>query len=85
MPAKKSDPKRPWLAGDPERKVSLNVPFPEPLNLQMDYLLENKAIRSKSSFIRDAVAKAAEEEVQRLWHVQEAVRQMEQRKRPAKG
>lgn len=76
---------RPWQAGDPSKKVSLNVPFPEPLNAQMDYLIENKAIRSKSSFIRDAVEKAAEEEVQRLWNIQEAVRQMEQRKRSAKG
>jgi|GEM_PF-6110994 len=28
---------------------------------------------------------AEEEEVQRLWNIQEAVRQMEQRKRSAKG
>lgn len=69
---------RPWLAGNPEKKVSLNVPFPEPLHLQLEYLLEHKAIRSKSSFIRDAVAAAAEEEVRRLWDVQEAVRRMKQ-------
>lgn len=78
MPRKKT-------AANPARKISLNVPFPEPLILQLGYLVENNAIRSKSSFIRDAVAKAAEEEVQRLWHVREAVRQMEQKKRPAKG
>lgn len=69
---------RPWLAESPEKKVSLNVPFPEQLHLQMEYLLEHKAIRSKSSFIRDAVAAAAEEEVRRLWDVQEAVRRMKQ-------
>ena len=78
MPRKKT-------AADPARKISLNVQFPEPLIEQLNYLIEHKAIRSKSSFIRDAVARAAEEEVQRLWRVREAVRQMEQKKRPAKG
>lgn len=85
MPRNTPDHDRPWNSGDPTRKVSLNVPFPEPLILQLGYLVENNAIRSKSSFIRDAVAKAAEEDVQRLWHVREAVRQMEQKKRPTKG
>lgn len=78
MPRKKT-------AADPARKISLNVPFPEPLIEQLNYLIEHKAIRSKSSLIRDAVATAAEKEAQRLRHVQEAVRQMEQRRRPAKG
>lgn len=80
-----SKPERPWQAGDPSKKVSLNVPFPEPPHMQLDYLLENRLIRSKSAFIRDAVTRAAEEEVQRFWEVQEAVRQMEQSKRSAKG
>lgn len=85
MSANKKDPDRPWLEGDPTRKSHLNLPIPEPLSIQLDYLIEHKAIRSKSSFIREAVEKAAEEEVQRLWKIQEAVRQMEQKKRPAKG
>lgn len=77
----RKNPERPWQAGDPDKKVSLNIPFPEPLHMQLEYLFENKVIRSKSSFIRDAVARAAEEEVQRLWDVQEAVRQMKSRKK----
>lgn len=73
------------MDGDPSRKISLNVPFPEPLLLQMNYLLENKAIHSKSSFIRDAVAKAADEEVRHLWKVREALRQMDRRKGAGKA
>lgn len=82
MPAKKNDPSRPWLAGDPTKNVNLNVPFPDQLNRQMGFLIEHKAIRSKSSFIREAVAGAAEEEVQRIWDVQEALKQI-QKKRSA--
>lgn len=67
----------PWAQGDPSKKISLNVPFPEPLMMQMDYLLEHRSITSKSSFIRDAVARACEEEIQKLWRVREAVRRME--------
>lgn len=76
----RKSPERPWQAGNPEKKVSLNVPLPEPLHMQLDYLVEHKAIRSKSSFIREAVARAAEEEVARLWEVQEAVRQLRKKK-----
>ena len=68
----------PWTEGDPSKKISLNVPFPEPLMLQMDYLIKNRAITSKSSFIRDAVAAACTEEVRKLWRVKEAVRRMEE-------
>lgn len=68
----------PWTEGDPSKKISLNVPFPEPLMLQMDYLMKNRAITSKSSFIRDAVAAACTEEVRKLWRVKEAVRRMEE-------
>lgn len=75
------DPDRPWVGSDPARKIHLNLPMPEPLNLQLEYLLQNKAIRSKASFIREAVEKAAEAEIQRLWMVREAVRQMESKKR----
>lgn len=70
----------PWDQGDPSKKISLNVPFPEPLMMQMDYLLKNRAITSKSSFIRDAVAAACTEEVRKLWRVREAVRRMDQGK-----
>lgn len=67
----------PWNEGDPSKKISLNVPFPEPLMMQMDYLIKNRAILSKSSFIRDAVAAACTEEVRKLWRVREAVRRMD--------
>ena len=63
--------------GDPTRKISINVPFPEPLMLQLDYLLEVRAIRSKSSFIRDAVAEAASKEVKRALKIQEAVKRID--------
>lgn len=71
----------PWNAGDPTKKISLNVPFPEPLHMQLDYLLQHRAITSKSSFIREAVARACEEQVQKLWRVREAVRRMEKEER----
>jgi Arc/MetJ-type ribon-helix-helix transcriptional regulator len=67
----------PWQEGDPSKKISLNVPFPEPLHMQLEYLIEHRAITSKSSFIRDAVARACEEEVQKIWKVREAVRRMD--------
>ncbi len=67
----------PWSAGDPSKKISLNLPFPEPLHMQMDYLIEHKAIRSKSSFIREAVEAACAEEIRKLWRVREAVRRMD--------
>lgn len=67
----------PWNEGDPDKKIGINVPMPEPLMKMLDYLIENKAIRSKSSFIRDTVSQAASEEVARLRKVREAVRRME--------
>ncbi|CAB3972368.1 MULTISPECIES: hypothetical protein [Burkholderia] len=73
----KSREDTPWTNGDPTKKIGINVPFPEPLMLQLDYLVENKAIRSKSSFIREAVEAAAMAEVERLWRVKEAVRRIE--------
>lgn len=45
--------------------------------LMLDYLIENKAIYSKASFIREVVAAAAEKEVQRLHKVREAVKRIE--------
>jgi metal-responsive CopG/Arc/MetJ family transcriptional regulator len=53
-----------------ERRISINVPMPESLMLQLDYLIEHKAIRSKSSFIRDAVAKEAQLEMERVHHIE---------------
>lgn len=82
MPSRKT-PDQPWKDADPSRNIHLNLPIPEPLMRQLDYLIEKKAIRSKSSFIRDAVAAAAEEEVKRLWEVQEALRQLRAKKGPA--
>lgn len=54
---------------------------------QLDYLLQNKVIHSKSSFIRDAVSRMAEEETQRFWDIQEAIKHLDanKKKRPAKG
>ena len=65
------------MGGDPTRKISINVPFPEPLMRQLDYLLEVRAIRSKSSFIRDAVAEVASRETDRAMRIQEAVRKID--------
>lgn len=65
----------PWEHGDQGKKISINLPMPEPLMIKLDYLIENKAIFSKSSFIRDVVEKAADEEIARLWRVREAIRQ----------
>ena len=45
--------------------------------LQLDYLIENKVIFSKASFIRDTVSKAAEEAISRHLRVKEAVRRIE--------
>lgn len=79
MPARKNDD-RPWLDADPTKKIHLNLPLPETLTKQLDYLIENRAIHSKSSFIRDVVAAAAEEEVKKLWEVREALRQLRKKK-----
>jgi len=42
--------------------------------LQLDFLIQNKVIFSKASFIREVVAKAAEEEINRMYKVREAVK-----------
>jgi Arc/MetJ-type ribon-helix-helix transcriptional regulator len=70
---------KPWNSGDPEKKISINVPFPEPLMRQLDFLLECRAIRSKSSFIRDAVAEAATRETERAVKIQAAIRKIDGR------
>lgn len=67
----------PWNQGDPTRKIGLNTPIPEPLMLQLDWLIENKVIFSKASFIRDVVSRAAEEEIKKTRRVREAVRRIE--------
>lgn len=79
-PRKKGDD-APWRHGDPTRKIGLNTPIGEPLMMQLDWLIENKAIFSKASFIREVVSKAAEEEIQRVMKVREAVRRLDSQKR----
>lgn len=74
---KVTHPETPWNEGNPDKKIGINVPFPEPLMKQLDWLIENHAIHSKSSFIRDTVAAAATVEVDKLRRVQEAVRRIE--------
>jgi metal-responsive CopG/Arc/MetJ family transcriptional regulator len=71
----------PWQRADSGKKIGINVPMPEPLMKKLDYLIEHKAIRSKSSFIRDTVEQAASDEIARLWRVQEAVRAYEKQGR----
>lgn len=71
--------KTPWSEGDPTKRIGLNTPIGEPLMLMLDYLVEQRAISSKASFIREVVARAAEEEVNKLRRVQEAVRRMDQK------
>ncbi|SEH89967.1 hypothetical protein [Paraburkholderia hospita] len=83
-PSKALQQEAPWSRGNPERKISINVPFPEPLMIQLDYLVENRAIHSKSSFIRDVVDAAAMLEVEKLRRVQEAVRRIEAEDRAKK-
>ncbi|MBU9386657.1 hypothetical protein [Burkholderia multivorans] len=71
----------PWSKGDPDKKFGLNVPLPEPLMMQLDYLVQNRAIHSKSSFIRDVVSAAATAEIEKLRRVQEAMRRIEKEER----
>lgn len=71
----------PWRKGDPTKRIGLNTPIGEPLMLMLDYLIENRAIYSKASFIREVVASAAEKEVARLWKVREAMEKIEQEDR----
>lgn len=80
-PRRKPTSERPWEKGDPTRRIGLNTPIPEPLMLQLDWLIENKIIFSKASFIRDVVAKAAEAEIERAHKVREAVRRLESEER----
>lgn len=75
-PGKKPDP-APWRHGDPTRKLGLNIPIPEPLMMQLDYLIEHRAISSKASFIREVVERAAEAEIKRVELVREAMRRVE--------
>lgn len=71
----KSD--RPWDHGDLTKRIGLNTPISEPLMLMLDYLVEQRAIFSKASFIREVVERAAEEEINRLWKVREAMKRIE--------
>jgi len=73
---KHNDP-APWTKGDPTRMYGLNTPVSEPLMLMLDWLVENRAIFSKASFIREVVSKAAEAEIARLRRVRAAVKQLD--------
>jgi len=68
----------PWTKGDPTRRIGLNTPVDEPLMLMLDYLIENKVIFSKASFIREVVGKAAAEEIARFRRLREAARRLEE-------
>lgn len=73
-PRRKPAADKPWKHGDPTKRIGLNTPIPEPLMLQLDWLIENKVIFSKAAFIREVVAKAAKEAIERAYKVKEAVR-----------
>lgn len=45
--------------------------------VQLDWLVSNKVIFSKASFVREVVSKACEEEIKRLHRVREAVKRIE--------
>lgn len=81
MARKPKDEHLPWHDADPTRRVGINVPMPEPLMKQLDYLIEHKMIRSKSSFIRDVVSAAATDEIHKLWRMKDAMRLLEQQER----
>lgn len=67
----------PWKKGDPTRKYGLNTPIPEPLMLMLDYMVEQRLIYSKASFVRDVVSRAAEDEIARSRKVRAAMRNLE--------
>lgn len=68
----------PWDSANPDKKMGINVPFPEPLMVKLDYLIEHRAIVSKSSFIRESVAAAADVEIEKVRRLQEALRRMDE-------
>jgi hypothetical protein len=53
--------------------------------MQLDYLVQNAAIHSKSSFIRNVVEQACARELEKLARVQEAVKRIEQEDKAEKG
>lgn len=67
----------PWAHGDPTRNVFINVRFTEPTILQMEYLIDNKAIFSKAAFIRAAVDAACTREIERFRKVRAYMRQLD--------
>lgn len=67
----------PWSHGDPTRNVFINVRFTEPTILQMEYLIDNKAIFSKAAFIRDAVEAACTREIERFRKVRAYMRELD--------
>lgn len=80
-PQPKSVPRKkgaaPWEGGDPTRKVGLNTPLSEPLMRQLDWLVEQRIIYSKASFIREILARACEEEIKRATRVRAAIKKIE--------
>lgn len=74
----------PWKSANPEKRLGINVPFPEPLMVKLDYLIEHRAITSKSSFIRECVASSADVEIKKLRRLQAAMRHLEEEDRLAK-
>lgn len=76
----KADADAPWTKGDPTRMYGLNTPIGEPLMLQLDWMVANRIIFSKASFIREVVAREAEKEIARALRVREAVRKLDKSK-----
>lgn len=79
------DDEAPWHSANPDKKLGINVPFPEPLMVKLDYLIEHRAISSKSSFIRECVSSSADEEIKKLRRLQAAMRHLEEEDRRPKG
>lgn len=69
--------REPWTKGDPDKKIGLNTPLPEPLMMKLDYLIENRVIFSKASFIREIVDAAADREITKFGKMKEAYKRIE--------
>ncbi|HJV52802.1 MAG TPA: hypothetical protein VJ652_15145 [Noviherbaspirillum sp.] len=70
----------PWNEGDPTRMIAINIPLPEPLMIQLDFLVEHNLIRSKASFTRDILARAAQELIEQHSLMQQAMRELQERR-----
>lgn len=67
----------PWGQGDPTRMYGLNTPLPEPLMLMLDFMVENRVISSKASFIREIVEREATAEINRFIKMQAAMKKLD--------